>query len=167
MLTRTGHLKQGAANLSWTRAQRLAKLADHNKSSDARSYLATLNGDSDHTILDTNADKRTNTIQDMVTGFQTWLNAGNKSTHGGSGPRRSHGDPGKEPRAGARPKRKYTRRRGLLSDATTIPTISRGFDPSQISTEVIFEIRAIQKKHRISLEGIQYCTEMLGRIQDN
>lgn len=161
MAARTAQLKR-AASTSWTRAQRLAKLADHNKSSDARSYLATLNGDSDPTILDGGADKRTNTVNNLVTGFQSWLAAGNKSTHGGAGPRRSHGDPGKEPRAGARVKRKYTRRTG-----TSVTITTAGFDPSQISTEVLFELRAIQKKHKISLAGIKYCTEVLGRIQEN
>ena len=59
------------AVLSWKRANRLATLAEHAGINQTRSYLATKPpGIKD---LDTNADKRTATIRDLVNGFRKWL----------------------------------------------------------------------------------------------
>ena len=63
--------KKDQAALSWKRAKRLATLADHDKSSDARSYIATLNASANITDLDTLLDRRTATIRDLIEGFKS------------------------------------------------------------------------------------------------
>lgn len=150
-MSKAAQLKS-AAQLSWARSRRLAELADHEKSSDARSYLATLNGDSGVETLDTDADKRTATIRDLVTGFESWLAAGNKSTHGGPTGRRAEGDKNRAPRAGAPTKRKYTKRTGNRGDS--------------LQADALFDIRAIQRKYDLTMAELLHLVEVLGRLVD-
>lgn len=140
---------------SWKRARRLAELTDGAGPGAARKFLSKHKNNGFDTHLDAKScDKRNPSVRAMIQEFQKFLDAGGGAKREPDLARMSEGDPTRAPRAGAKTKRKYTRRQDKPIDTAKIPG------------DLLFDLRAAQRKHGVTPAEMLYCINLLARLVD-
>lgn len=145
-MTKTEAMRAGAKQ-SWARAHKLAGNAEGTatgagRPSNARTYLA--EHPEHHEVLDSNADKRSPKIRAIVDEYAQWC----KDQAPKSRP--AKGDPTRPARAGA-PKTGHPR-----------STCGKG----ELTAAVLFDLRAIQKKHGLTCAKLAEGAQALGTLID-
>lgn len=142
-----------ATKKSWTRAKALHGLTEMESSTPAVARRFLSNNPQYQESLDGKADKRNPKVREALAEYEKFCGTNPKIR---KTRRPAKGDPTKEVRAGAPTRRRKTGGRPRV-----------GTDPGKLSADVLFDLRALQRKHQVTLDEILYCCKVLGDLCDS